>query len=352
MKAALDAALRFHDIRDTLESEDAVIDTAKRFYRELAVTPPGAAEDWDEEWFSRVGTWLATLSGDQLGSVRGQLANLERSRQPVMVAVAPPYDPTTGRPVAPVYMPSPVSAPAPGTVVPIPESSRKLFEELGGDPRSLNDVQAAAEAADDWRSKTLAPEPRAVSEALGRKSSETLLAAAERVMSELNELRQSHPIAPPAAVPGSLIRIRPVGADVYTTATVAAKLEYDPAEGFRAFVPPGAFSEAAKDQLEEASAMKLLELLKPAGTSGTIIQQVKQLVGTVQSLRDRIKTLEEAQKNVETELREILGARPEIDNDDWDNPHYEAAETSTVAARRVMNELSIARARIVDLEKR
>lgn len=310
--AALQAALDFHKTQDSTTSDEAVVQTAKKFYRELFVTAPSAAEDWDEGWFNRVHVWLRTLSGDQLGSVSGALQNVTSEREmmsrgalqdwpnvegplpqtpmpqvPVSprYVPAPPFDPSTGRPVAPMYAPVPQPTPTAPGVMP---SASKLLDQLNQTP-----YQGPA------------------------------------------------PIGP-VLVPGELLRIRPEGADVYTTATVAAKLEFDPAEGFRAFVPPGAFSDGKRDEIQTESVNLLLKLLAPAKLSGTIAQQIKELVGTVERQRQRIRSLEESREAFEGSIRVLLHAQNESESDD----HYCPEQPTLDALVRVLQRLMADESRI------
>lgn len=273
MKAALDAALRFHTADETLD-RDLVIETAKRFHRELATAAPGAAEDWDEEWWSRVNQWVQTLSGDQRGSVESALRN--SAPVPLTPAYfAPPY--------GPVYTGPPQPAPQ------APSAAWELLDKLNG-PQPYPDP-----AARPWSQ---------VMQETGQNFSGP--AAAHRVPTPSD--------GPPTAVPGTEIRVRPGGADPYTTSTYVSQLLHGP-EGFHVLVEPGAFSEGRRDEIQTESINALLKALKPAKLSGTIIQQVKELVGTVLGQRRRIRDLEESRKAFERTIRELVGAQDESGDD-------------------------------------
>lgn len=355
MKAALDAANAYW--RDNLDtrSVDAVIHTAKRFHEELVTAAPGAAEDWDEEWYSRVNAWVRALSGDQRGSVESALRN--SAPAPLGYAYAPvPYGPPQVPEAWQLLDKLNGPQPYPGTAAPIgplvtrDELDRELAK-LGGDPRNEGDVAAAATS---WRNRTLAPEPAAISEALGRQDGETILAAAERVMSKLAVFRHRAEQAEARLeqvysdaehqrlAPGESLRIREKDADPFTSTTVTAELVLSPTEGFMAYVPPGAFSEAKRDELGSESIDRLLKLLAPAKLSGTVTQQIKELVGTMESLRGQLQARDVGIREHEKQLREVLGAWGE--SDDWDNPHAE--ETSLDAAQRVVKELEASEQRV------
>lgn len=303
MKAALDAALRFHDgdVRDL----EKTVESARRFHQEIAGAAPAADDPWDEEWFGRVGMWLRSLSGDQLGSVRGQLTNLEQSRRPGPPQPAPAYAPVPQMPAAWNLLdqlngpqPYPGAAAPIGPLVTRDELERRLAE-IGGDPRSAGDVQAASDSLADSGN-------------------------------------------PPTAVPGTWIRIRPEGADVFTTATVAAQLRWSKTEGFTAFVPPGAFSEGKRDEITTESVNLLLKLLAPAKLSGTIAQQVKQLVGTAENRLRRIRDLEESREAFEGSIRVLLQAQSESESDD----HYCPEQPTLDALVRVLQRLMADESRI------
>jgi hypothetical protein len=402
-KAALDAALQFHNSHTGDASKGDILDTAKIFYRELAVAAPSGVDNFTEDWDRQVWTWLRVLNGDQLGCVSTAVQRISAERNPsVAPLLAQPPGPYAS--VPPVHQEAwalldKLNGPQlyPGTAAPIgPLVTRDELEqrlaELGGDRNNAGEV---ATAAGSWRDRTLAPEPAAISEALGRQDGETLLAtaervatelaaakdkirqlegnslvlpypqilaainetlgrrsseaptaAAERVMSELAgwKIRAEHaearvtaarPVAPPLAEAGNQIRIRTRGADVYTSTTVATELEYSPTEGFFALVPPGAFAEGRRDEIATESIDALLKALAPAKLSGTILQQVKVLVGTVSGLRNRIKELETGRETFESEIRTLLGAQDEQESDD----HWCPRQPTLDAVQRVMRRL-------------
>lgn len=349
MKAALDAALRYHIADETL-SHHMVLDTAKLFYRELAVAAPSGVDAYDEDWCDQVSTWLRVLNGDQLGFVSTAVQRISAERNPPVPLLAPPAS-------APQRLLDQLNGPQPypGTAAPVGplvthDELEARLAELGGDKRNAGDVAEAAHRAH------VALEPGAISEALGRKSNESLLAAAERVMKELTEwhyraeraeatLRnatfalpdseRARPAEGPALVAGDAIRIRERGADVFLSTTVSTVLEYSSTEGFVAFVPQGAFAEGRRDEIGTESINQILKLLAPARLSGTIAQQIKELVGTHGNQILRIRRLKQEHGEFEKKLREIVGALPESESDD----HYHPEQPTLDAVERVVREL-------------
>lgn len=331
MKAALDAALRYHVADETL-SRDMVLDTAKVFYRELAVAAPSGVDAYDEDWYSQVHTWLRVLNGDQLGCVSDAVQRISAERNPPMYAPVPTQ--YGGRPMPP-----------PGMSYTVPNSAAaELLDKLNG-PQPYPGTAAP-----------VGLEPGAISETLGRRSSESLLATADRVMQELAEWRhraeraeatlqnatfalpdseRARPAEGPALIAGDTIRIRERGADVFLSTTVSTELTYSPTEGFVAFVPQGAFAEGRRDEIGTESINQILKLLAPAKLSGTIAQQIKELVMTTGSRLTRIGQLEREHEEFEKKLRGIVGALSEYESDDYYCPEQPTLD----AVERVVREL-------------
>jgi len=393
MKTALDAAMQFCSQAVGDFTDDKIIETAKKFYRELFVTAPGAAEEWSEDWFNRVHVWLRTLSGDQLGSVSGALKNVTSEREmmargamqdwPNVEGPLPQEPSTEGRmhmnsiPLTQVarHVPVSQSCVGSGSQVPVEELERQLNGDTSASTDPLDvlpqlgvDVRHEGQVREALTGKTHAVPPGVWTRLPGvagqvfNETGKTVLVMIgdsgtvqfgapmkwRPNAAEGSEFVGPLPPVGPVLAPGQELRIRPLGADPYTTATVVAKLEHDNAEGFRAFVPQGAFSEAVKDQIEENSARYLLKVLAPARLRGTIVEQIKELVGTAQKRLEIIERFENEQDKREGELREILGALPGYG--DHDTGNFVSEETSIDAARRVMKELGVARARLRDRE--
>lgn len=319
MHAALDAALRFHKSDEDVSLDD-VIRTAKDFYREIAVAAPNGTDPYSEDWYNQVHTWLRVLNGDQLGCVSTAVQRISAERNPPTYQPVPMPMPMTQVPrfrspqaLASWTLLDQLNGPQPypGATVPVgplvthDELARELAK-LGGDPCNEGDVRKAAESADA-------------------------------------------PIAPPALAPGDTLRIRPTDADPFTTATVTAELVHSPTEGFMVYVPPGSFSEAAKDQIEGSSATKLRDLLIPFAQNvrqGTTLldlakQVTERLYGVTGQLRERDAKIGEH----EGQLREILGA---ADAAEVGFEYYES-ETTLDAARRVVKELETSEERVREL---
>jgi hypothetical protein len=331
-KAALDAALQFHGSAQAGVDPEEIIGTAKRFYRELAVAAPSGVDAYNEDWYGQVYTWLRVLNGDQLGCVKDAVYQISAERNP---PAAPPPQPPG--PYAPVPQAPPVSEawalldklngpqPYPGTAAPIgPLVTRDELEqrlaEFGGDRNNAGDVEKAGRMQMNEVPLTqMTREERFP----GEGGTDALL----------------------ALCPGEQLRIREKGADPFTSTTVTTELQHNRTEGFVAFVPPGAFAEGRRDEIATESIDALLKALAPAKLSGTVLQQVKELVGTVSALRRRIQELETGRKTFETQLRVVLDADDEWETDDG----YEPRQDTLDAAKRVVSWLEDARNRNQDL---
>jgi hypothetical protein len=316
MMAALDAALQFHANHTAGASKDEVLDTAKTFYRELAVAAPNAVDAYSEDWYDQVHKWLRVLNGDQLGCVSTAVQRISAERNP---------------PVAYQPVPMPLTQVPRSQPSPIPPAWA-LLDKLNG-PQPYPGGAAAVG-------------PLVTRDELDRE-----LAKLDRPQ-HLDDGEPELQDKPPTLVPGDEIRIRPGGADPFTTNTYVSQVLYG-AEGFHALVPPDAFSTATADQIpaDSASTAVLLKILGEVARGGVIRQGttlttlVKDVVEDLQAARGQLKARDAGIREHEEKLREILGAWPE--SDDWDNPHDE--ETSTEAAQRVMDELEASEERVREL---
>lgn len=325
MKVALDAALKYYASND-LATRDEVAETARFFHKAIAKAAPAAEDPWDGEWVGLVHHWLRQLSGDQRGSVRDAVNRIAAERNPPQMPMplaqpSPRYSPVPSPPGSVVPeawalldklngpQPYPGAAAPIGPLVTRDELEREL-DKISGDLRSRKDVQQAAEAL------TGAP---------------------------------GHP----TLVAGDTIRIRPEGVPVGITTTHVATVQHSSTEGFFALVPPGTFAEGRNDEIGPESAARLLKILGPA-CGGTVRQRTTlsalatEVVEAAQYRAKRVRELELESKEKETELREILGALPGYENDDTGT--FIPEETSIGAAKRIMQELGVARARLRDLE--
>jgi len=237
------------------------------------------------------------------------------------------------------------------TLATLTEPERVVLETPTSGRMHMNEIPLTQTTREEHKHWT-GPSEELV-EILGVTDDESIRDAARRVITELAgwKIRAEHaearvaeakPVAPPLIEAGNQIRIRTRGADVYTSTTVAAELEYSPAEGFFALVPPGAFAEGRRDEIATESIDALLKALAPAKLSGTILQQVKQLVGTAESRLRRIRDLEESREAFEGSIRILLQAQNESESDD----HYCPEQPTLDALVRVLQRLMADESRI------